>query len=117
MPSSHLINLIKDFNVTPNWEHIPLPQGIIQAPKKALQIDIKANTTFWSRSFSQRVQDSLSQYVSTGHPPSKTSSAVSTLRYDRSASARSHAQAAIVPIRQAITTRNPAQTTGQHRVL
>ncbi|KAJ5756995.1 uncharacterized protein N7511_007177 [Penicillium nucicola] len=27
MPSSHLVNLIKDFNVTPNWEHIPLPQG------------------------------------------------------------------------------------------
>ncbi|KAJ6012991.1 hypothetical protein N7499_012407 [Penicillium canescens] len=27
MPSSHLINLIKDFNITPNWEHIPLPQG------------------------------------------------------------------------------------------
>jgi hypothetical protein len=34
MPSSHLVNLIKDFNVTPNWEHIPLPQGIIHAPKR-----------------------------------------------------------------------------------
>jgi hypothetical protein len=84
---------------------------------KALQTNTKANTTFWSRSFSQRVQNSLSQYVPTGHPPSKTSSALSTLRHDRSASARSHAQTAIVPIRQAITTRDSAQTAGQHRVL
>lgn len=25
--SSHLVHLIKDYGITPNWEHIPLPQG------------------------------------------------------------------------------------------
>lgn len=25
--SSHLVHLIKDHGITPNWEHIPLPQG------------------------------------------------------------------------------------------
>ncbi|KAJ5541933.1 hypothetical protein N7535_004352 [Penicillium sp. DV-2018c] len=26
-PSSYLVRMIKDYGITPNWEHIPLPQG------------------------------------------------------------------------------------------
>ena len=53
-PSSCLVRMIKEYGITPSWEHIPLPQGIIvQLPgkkrkrksKKALQIDINMALT------------------------------------------------------------------------
>lgn len=28
-PSSYLVRMIKECGITPNWEHIPLPQGNI----------------------------------------------------------------------------------------
>lgn len=34
-PSSYLVRMIKEYGITPSWEHIPLPQGIIvQLPAK-----------------------------------------------------------------------------------
>lgn len=53
IPSSYLVRMIKECGITPSWEHIPLPQGIIvQLPakaervkKKALQININMALT------------------------------------------------------------------------
>jgi hypothetical protein len=34
-PSSYLVRMIKEYGITPSWEHIPLPQGItVQLPAK-----------------------------------------------------------------------------------
>lgn len=34
-PSGYLVRMIKEYGITPSWEHIPLPQGIIvQLPAK-----------------------------------------------------------------------------------
>lgn len=41
-PSSYLVRMIKDYGITPNWEHIPLPQGIIvQLPVKKKRKEMK----------------------------------------------------------------------------
>lgn len=44
-PSSYLVRMIKDCGITPNWEHIPLPQGIIiQLPAKQEKKKKKTNS-------------------------------------------------------------------------
>lgn len=97
-PSSYLVRMIKEYGITPSWEHIPLPQGIIvQLPakegkkgmrkRKALQININLALTPRSRSFTQLLQNCLSQYGSAACAPSTSSGTVSTaIRYHRPAS-------------------------------
>lgn len=94
-PSSYLVRMIKEYGITPSWEHIPLPQGIIvQLPakeekkkrerEKALQININMALTPRSRPFTQLVQNGLSQYGSTACATSTSSGTVSTaIRYHR----------------------------------
>lgn len=42
IPSSYLVRMIKECGITPSWEHIPLPQGIIvQLPAKAERVKKK----------------------------------------------------------------------------
>lgn len=38
IPSSYLVRLIKENGINPNWEHIPLPQGMNQLPRENFKI-------------------------------------------------------------------------------
>ncbi|KAJ5474866.1 hypothetical protein N7475_004432 [Penicillium sp. IBT 31633x] len=44
-PSSYLVRMIKDYGITPNWEHIPLPQGRSLSSCKAAYLNMVQQPT------------------------------------------------------------------------